>query len=286
MLARMQDKVIVITGASAGIGAALGELCGGRGARVALLARRQPELEAVAARAGAEALPIVADVTRRADLERAVAATLARFGRIDVLVNNAGRGISRKVAELDDADFDEMMLVNVKAVLYAIQAVLPHFRARGSGHIVNVSSMLGRLPMAPIRSAYAAAKHALNGLTANLRVELRASDPGIRVSAVHPGVVATEFGVLALHGGVDSRKLPTAQPVAEVAEVIAGVIAEPRADVYTFAGARELVARYFAADDMAAAEAALAPTVPPTVPPTTTPTVPSTTTFTVPSQWR
>jgi NAD(P)-dependent dehydrogenase (short-subunit alcohol dehydrogenase family) len=117
--------------------------------------------------------------------------------------------------------------------------------------------------MAPIRSAYAMAKHALNGLTANLRVELRATAPGIQVSSVHPGVVATEFGLLARHGGVDSRKLPTAQPVAAVAEVIAGVIAEPRADVYTFPGARELVARYYGADDMAAAEAQIGFTVPP-----------------------
>jgi len=259
----MKDKVIVITGASAGIGAALAELVGGKGARVALLARREPELRAVAARSGADALPIVADVTRRPDLERAIEATLSRFGQIDVLVNNAGRGISRPVAELTDADFDEMMLVNVKSALYAIQAVLPHFRARGRGHIINVSSMLGRLPVAPIRSAYAAAKHALNGLTANLRVELRASHPGIQVSSVHPGVVATEFGVLALHGGVDSRQLPTAQPVAAVAEVIAGVIAEPRADVYTFPGAREMVARYYAAEDMAVVEAQMVMTLPP-----------------------
>jgi len=259
----MKDQVVVITGASAGIGAATAELLASRGARLLLLARRERELGDVAGRCGPNVLAVVGDVTRRADHQRAVDAALARFGGIDVWINNAGRGISRLTSELTDADFDEMMLVNVKSVLYGMQAVLPHFRARGRGHIINISSMLGRMPMAPISSAYPAAKHAVNGLTANLRVELRASHPEINISAVHPGVVATEFGTLALHGGVDSRRLPNAQPVAAVAEVIVGVIAEPRADVYTFPGAREMVARYFAADDMVAAEAQLSLAVPP-----------------------
>jgi len=162
------------------------------------------------------------------------------------------------------ADFDEMMRVNVKSALYGMQVVLPHFKARGSGHIVNVSSMLGRVPFAPFRSAYSAAKHALNALTASLRLELRDAFPGIHVSTVSPGVVATDFGLAALGGGPDSRALAMAQPAAEVAEVIAGIIEAPRADVYTRPGMREMVVRYFAAEDMAAAEAAppFAPTRP------------------------
>ena len=115
-----------------------------------------------------------------------------------------------------------------------MQAVLPHFRERGSGHIINVSSMLGRIPFAPFRSAYIAAKHAHEWAhRPACDMELRASHPGITVSVVHPGVVATEFGVRALHGGVDSRQIPGAQPVDAVADVIVGVIEEPRADVYT-----------------------------------------------------
>jgi NADP-dependent 3-hydroxy acid dehydrogenase YdfG len=248
------DRVVVITGASAGIGAALAQMLGGRGARVVLLARREPELAAVARLSGPEALAVVADVTRREDVERAVQAALARFGRIDVWINNAGRGISRAASQLSDADIDEMMLVNVKSALYGIQAVLPHFRARGQGHIINISSMLGRVPFAHFRSAYSAAKHALNGLSVSLRMELAASDPGIRVSVVHPGIVATEFGVRALHGGVDSRQLPNAQSPEAVAEVIAGVVENPRADVYTAPGAQQMVARYFAAEDMSVIE--------------------------------
>jgi len=250
----MNDKVIVITGASSGIGAALAELVAGRGARVALLARREEELRAVAARCGSEALPIVADVTRRDTVERALEATLARFGHVDVWVNNAGRGITRLVSELTDEDFDEMMLVNAKSALYGMQALLPHFKERGRGHIINVSSMLGRVPTFPARSAYSAAKHALNSLTANLRMELREKYPVIHVTSVHPAVVATEFGVHALHGGPNSRHLPGAQAVEEVAKVIAEVIEKPRADVYTRPGAQQMVVGYFAAEDMGLAE--------------------------------
>jgi NADP-dependent 3-hydroxy acid dehydrogenase YdfG len=250
----MQEQVVVITGASSGIGAALAELLGGKGARVALVARREKELAAVALRSGSQALPVVADVTRRQDVERALQTTLARFGHVDVWVNNAGRGITRLASELTDEDLDDMVRTNVKSVLYGMQAVLPHFRERGRGHIINVSSMLGRLPLAPFRSAYTAAKHAANALTASLRMELATAYPGITVSSVHPGVVATEFGTRALHGGPDSRQFAGAQSAEEVAAVIAGLIERPRADVYTRPGAQRLVAGYYAAEDMAAAE--------------------------------
>jgi NAD(P)-dependent dehydrogenase (short-subunit alcohol dehydrogenase family) len=255
----MQDKVIVITGASAGIGAALAELVAERGAKPVLLARRQAELEAVAARSGPDALPIVADASERSAVERALAQTIERFGHIDVWVNNAGRGISRPVSELTDEDLDEMMRVNLKSALYGMQAVLPGFRARdggrGQGHIINVSSMLGRVPFAVVRSAYSASKHALNSLTANLRMELQGT--GIHVSSVHPGVVATEFGVSALHGGMDSRRFPGAQSAREVAEVIADVIERPRADVYTRPEGQGVIVAYYSAPDMAEIEAKL-----------------------------
>lgn len=245
-----RDAVVVITGASAGIGAELARQLGAQGRRVVLVARRERELNEVAAAAGGSALPVVADVTKRADMQRVVATALERFGQIDVWINNAGRGISRQVSELTDDDLDEMMLVNVKSVLYGVQSVLPHFKERKRGHIINISSMLGRVPLAPFRSAYSASKHALNSLTANLRMELRAEYPQIHVSTVLPGVVATEFGLNARHGGVDSRKLPGGQSPEEVAAVIAGVIETPRADVYTLPMGRAMVARYYSAEDM------------------------------------
>lgn len=249
----MKDKVIVVTGASAGIGAALARAAHARGARPVLLARRERELAEVAASAG-DAPFIACDVTRRADVESALDVAVARMGHVDVWVNNAGRGITRMVSELTDEDVDEMMLVNVKSALYGMQAALRHFRGRGQGQIVNVSSMLGRIPFAPMRSAYAASKHALNALTANLRMELRGALPKVHVTSVHPGVVATDFGKNARHGGPDSRALPGAQSAEEVADVICGAIEAPRADVYTRPGAREMVAAYFAAEDMGKAE--------------------------------
>lgn len=248
----MEKKVVVITGASAGIGAALAELVGRKGGRPVLAARREPELRQVAARSGPEALPVVADVTRREDVQRVLDTALARFGQVDVWVNNAGRGITRLVSELTDEDIDEMMRVNVKSALYGMQAVLPHFQSRGSGHLINVSSMLGRVPSVPFRSAYNAAKHALNALTANLRMELSEQHPGIHVSTVMPGPVATDFGFNALGGGPDSRRIPFAQTAEEVAAVIAELVELPRADVYTRPEFHEQVLAYYASEELGA----------------------------------
>jgi NAD(P)-dependent dehydrogenase (short-subunit alcohol dehydrogenase family) len=246
----MKDRVVVITGASSGIGAHLAETVASRGGKPVLVARRGSELAAVASKCGPNALAVVADVTKRGDVERARDQAIEHFGHVDAWVNNAARAITRKTSELTDADVDEMMLVNVKSALYGIQAVLPHFRQRGKGHIVNVSTMIARVPFAPMRSAYCAAKAALNSLTATLRVELRTSDPGISVSTVLPGVVATDLGLNALHGGPDNRALPNPQKVEEVAAVIADLLEHPRAEVYTRPGAREIVAGYYAAEDM------------------------------------
>ena len=240
----MSSNVVVITGASSGIGAALAERLARDGMQVALVARRAEALAEVVARCGGEALAVVADMTVRTDAERAVSEMLAHFGHIDVWINNVGRGISRPATELTDDDIDDMMRVNVKSALYGMQAVLPHFTSRGRGHLINVSSVLGRRPMTPYRSAYNGAKHFLNALTANVRDDLAAAHPGIAVSLVSPGVVRTEFGLRAVHGGPDSRTLPNSQSAEEVAEVIAGVIASRAPDVYTRAGVKQMVLGY------------------------------------------
>jgi NADP-dependent 3-hydroxy acid dehydrogenase YdfG len=238
--------VVVITGASSGIGAALGELLASRGMSVVLVARRQDALESVAARCGGRALAIVADAGVRSEVRRVVDATLARFNRIDVWVNNAGVGITRMPSELTDEDVDEIMRVNVKSALYGMQEVLPHFKVRGTGHVINISSLLGRVPFATFRSAYCGAKHFLNALTATFRAEVQQTHPNIQVSLVSPGVVRTEFGVNAMHGGPDSRNLPESQSAEEVAEVIAAVIESRQPDVYTRTGARDRIAGYYA----------------------------------------
>jgi short-subunit dehydrogenase len=240
------ERVVVVTGASAGIGAALAGLLASRGHLAGLVARRRDALEAVAATCGTRAHAIVADMSKRDDVRRAVAEAILQFGRIDVWVNNAGVGITRMPSQLTDDDVDAMMRSNVMTALYGMQEVLPHFRSRQAGHIVNVSSMLGRIPFATFRSAYCGAKHFLNALTATFCAELQDSDPGIQVSLVSPGVVRTEFGVNAVHGGPDSRQLPFSQSAEEVASVIVDVIESPRPDVYTRTGSRQRVLDYFA----------------------------------------
>jgi NAD(P)-dependent dehydrogenase (short-subunit alcohol dehydrogenase family) len=242
----VRDKVIVITGASAGIGAALARIAAGRGASVILVARRKDALAEVARACGERALAVPADVTRRDEVRRVISESLARFGRIDVWVNNVGQGITRMPSELTDEDLDQIIRVNVKSALYGMQEVLPHFKERGEGQVINVSSMLGRVPSAVFRSAYNGAKHFLNALTANFREEVQKTHPGIQFSLVSPGVVRTEFGLNALHGGPDSRSLPQSQSAEEAALVIAGVIETRRPDVYTREGAKERIASYYA----------------------------------------
>lgn len=239
--------VVVITGASTGIGAALAARLAPTHSLI-LVARRADALAAVAASLGpgASVVTVRADVTVRAQVEDVVETTLSQFSRLDVWVNNVGQGITRPPSQLTDDDIDEMMRVNVKSALYGMQAVLPHFKLIGRGHVVNVSSMLGRIPMAPFRSAYSAAKHFLNSLTANMRTEVQETHPDIQFSLVSPGVVRTEFGANAVHGGPDSRTLPNSQSAEEVAEVIAGVIADRRADVYTRAGMAAMVGGHYA----------------------------------------
>jgi short-subunit dehydrogenase len=210
-----------------------------------LVARREDALREVAARCGDGAIPMTADVTRRDEVQRVVRESLDRLGYIDVWVNNVGRGISRMPSELRDEDVDDMMRANVKSALYGMQEILPHFRERGRGQIVNVSSVLGRLPLATVRSAYNGAKHFLNALTASFRDELRQSAPGIEVTLVSPGVVRTDFGLNALHGGLDSRELPNSQSADEVAAVIVWAIRTGKPDVYTRVGARQGVIGYF-----------------------------------------
>jgi NADP-dependent 3-hydroxy acid dehydrogenase YdfG len=242
----VSGKVVVITGASAGIGAALAELLANRGASVVLVARREEALREVAARCGGQALPIVADVRQRAQVREVVARAIAHFGHVDVWVNNVGQGITRMPSELTDEDIDDMMRVNVKSAVYGMQEILPHFKSRNAGHVINISSMLGRIPVALYRSAYSASKHFLNALTANFRTEVQQTHPGIQFSIVSPGVVRTDFGKNARHGGPDSRELPGPESAEEVAEVIAGVIESRRPDVYTRKGAQAWVSKTYA----------------------------------------
>jgi short-subunit dehydrogenase len=241
----MRGKIVVITGASGGIGAAVAELLGRRGASVGLVARREDALSAAVTRAGEQAFGIVGDMSRREEVRRVAGEAIRHFGHVDVWLNNVGRGISRVPSELTDDDIDDMMQINVKSALYGMQEILPHFKERGTGHLINISSMLGRIPSATFRSAYSGAKHFLGALTTNFRAEIRETHPGIQVSLVSPGVVFTDFGKNSRHGGPASRAVPGGQEVEEAAAVIVGVIEFPRPDVYTRSGSHDRVVDYF-----------------------------------------
>ena len=238
-------KHVVITGASGGIGAELAAQLARQGHRVALAARREKELHDVAARLGAGAIVVPTDVTRRSDVERLRDRALAAFGHVDVWVNNVGRGITKPVLELTDEELDLMMAVNVKSALYGMQAIVPHFKERGRGHLINVSSLLSRVPFATFRSAYSAAKAALNALTANARVDLARTHPGIHVTLVMPGIVTTQFMRNALGGLPPVPPTGDAQSVEEAAAAIVEAIGQPVAELYTNPKQAAIVQHYF-----------------------------------------
>ena len=197
-----KSQVVVVTGASAGIGASLARELGKRGAKVVLAARRADRLAEAARASGEGHLTVTADVTRREDVARIASAAIDRFGHVDAWVNNAGRGITRTILELTDDDVDAMVRDNVKSVLYGMQVIVPHFKAQKRGHLINVSSMLGRIPFAPIRAAYCAAKAAMGSLTETMRNDLAKDFPDVRVTCFYPGVVHTDFGLNALMADV------------------------------------------------------------------------------------
>jgi NADP-dependent 3-hydroxy acid dehydrogenase YdfG len=257
----MDSRVVVITGASSGIGAALARNLGTKGDRLVLGARREARLRQVAKEAGPGSLAIVTDVTRRKDVERLRDAALREFGHVDVWVNNAGRATGLRVMELTDAEIEAVLDVVLKSVLYGMQAIVPHFQERGQGHLINVSSFLGRVPLVSFRSLYMAAKSGVNVLTANLRTDLKAKYPGIHVSTVMPGIVETEFHEIAkspmtMKAGERVGPLTVETPES-VAAKIASVIEHPVAELYTDPAMPELVRQYY--QDVGAFEARTGP---------------------------
>jgi short-subunit dehydrogenase len=244
------NRVVVVTGASGGIGEAIAIELGRRGDSLVLAARTADALERVAGQIRTPTHIVMADVTRRADVERIRDEAIRVFGRVDVWINNAGKGILRPVLELTGGDLDEMIDVNVKSALYGMQAIAPHFMERGTGHIVNISSFLARVPVATPRSAYSAAKAALNTLTANLRVDLQRTHPGIHVTVVMPGLVSTDFARHALGSTGAMPAGPLGSPMKpqtpeEVATIVADLLDRPVAEVYTNPASRALATRYF-----------------------------------------
>ncbi|MET7931658.1 SDR family oxidoreductase [Streptomyces sp. NPDC005349] len=226
-------KVVAITGASSGIGEATALLLAERGARLVLGSRRSERLEELVARiekAGGEAVQIRTDVTRLDDVRALVGLAGERFGRLDVLISNAGVGTISPLDDLRTAEWDHMVDVNIKGVLHGIGAALPVFRAQGGGHFVTTASTAA-FRVAPAMAVYAGTKIAVRAICEGLRQE---AGPTVRVSTVSPGVIDTDFPeastnerVRAEIAGMRDR---VAIPPSAIARAIAFAIEQP-ADV-------------------------------------------------------
>lgn len=191
-MSEIQNKVVIITGASSGLGEATAKRLAASGAKLMLAARREDrlkELVAAIASSGGTATYLVTDVTDRAQVEALAKETLNTYGRIDVLVNNAGLMPLSPLDQIKVEEWDKMIDVNIKGVLYGIAAVLPMMRQQKSGHIINVSSVAGH-KVFPGSAVYCATKFAVRAISEGLRLE---SNGEIRSTNISPGAVATEL---------------------------------------------------------------------------------------------
>jgi len=229
----VQGKVIVITGASSGIGAATARLLAAHGAKVVLGARRLDRLEALASAitaAGGEAAYARTDVSQRADVAALIQLACERYGKLDVLINNAGIGLISALDELRVEDWEAMIDVNIKGVLYGIAAALPIFRQQEFGHFVNVLSTSG-LRIVPLQSVYAGTKNAVRAISEGLRQE--AGDK-LRVTIISPGFVHTDFADSMTNPEVKAQIIAARDKMAISPDAIARAIAfaiEQPADV-------------------------------------------------------
>ncbi len=226
----VEGKVVVITGASSGLGEATARLLSAQGAHVVLGARRADRIQRLAdeLRAdGRKAIALETDVTRCDQVKRLVDAAVQAFGRVDVMINNAGLMPLSPLERLKIEDWDRMIDVNVKGVLYGIAAALPHMKRQKAGHFINVSSVAGH-KVRPGNAVYAATKHAVLALSEGLRME--AKPYNIRTTVVSPGAVATELPGSVTEPDVAEmvRKLyETAIPVESFARAVAFAISQP-----------------------------------------------------------
>ncbi len=230
---RWKGRVALVTGASAGIGRAVAEQLADAGLKVALTARRAERLEALAARIrerGGEALALPADARDEAALLDVFARIRAEWGGVDVMINNAGLGRMDSLCDGETAAWREMFEVNVLALSICTREAIGDMRARGdAGQIIHISSMAGHRVPGDSGGFYAATKHAVKGLTEALRRELRAADSAIRVCAISPGMVETEFAEVM--GGPDIveeayGRFPCLQPH-DVADAVLFALTRP-----------------------------------------------------------
>jgi short-subunit dehydrogenase len=223
----LRDKVVLVTGASRGIGAAVAVAAAAKGGRVALVARTRSDLDDVLGKLGGRGAVAVADVGDPDALAAAVVSLEAELGPIDVVVANAGIGGYGPFADISFEEMERLVRVNVLGTMYVIRTVLPGMIARRSGHVVTIGSIAGRIG-SPFEAVYAATKFAGVGLTEALAVEVEPY--GVSVSLVNPGVVATDFGEA--RGHPYDRERPKPISAEAVAAAVIDAIEHDRSEVY------------------------------------------------------
>jgi short-subunit dehydrogenase len=235
MVRQIAGKVIIVTGASSGIGKATALALAREGAQLLVVARRKHRLEEIAG-----AVPLALDLSRREEVETMIRVARQRFGRIDVLINNAGFGFFGTVENTPPHVIREIFDLNFEAPLLASQLAIPIMKEQGGGHIINISSVAGRRGL-PLSGIYCATKFALHGLSEALRIELKESK--IDVSIVSPAATQSEFPDHIRHGDVTERFKPMGrvQTAEKVAEDIVRCIRRPRPEVYPYGMSRLLV---------------------------------------------
>lgn len=192
----IESKVIIITGASGGIGEATARLLAKNGAKLVLAARREERLQFIANEIqleGGQAVYRITDVTSAEDMQQLADFTFKQYGRIDVLINNAGKMLNSPLNELKIEEWDQLIDVNIKGVLYGIAAVLPAMREQKSGHVINISSLMGH-KVIPSTAVYSATKYAVRAISEGLRQE-ESTTSRIRTTNISPGMTATDTAI-------------------------------------------------------------------------------------------
>jgi NADP-dependent 3-hydroxy acid dehydrogenase YdfG len=223
-----EGKSVIVTGASSGIGAATAKVLAAAGAKIMLAARREDRLKALAKQIGGEVKWRVTDVTNHADMLALGEDAIKAFGKVDVIVNNAGIMPLSPLANRRVAEWDQMIDVNIKGVLYGIDAVLTHMLERKQGHVINISSVAG-LMTNPTSAVYSGTKHAVKAISEGLRKETAGV---IRVTTIYPGKVNTELGFSikdpAVLAGIGARFNYTGLEGEDIANAVLFAIASPR----------------------------------------------------------
>ena len=230
-MSNITDKVVVITGASSGIGESTAKLLAEKGAKVVLGARRSKRIDTVVqeiSASGGKAIGFATDVTKRVEVEALIQAAVTNFGRVDVLLNNAGIMPIAPIEALKVDEWDRQLDVNIKGLLYGVAAALPHMQKQKSGHIINMASVFGIKMFAPGGTVYCATKAAVRALTEGMRMELHSQN--IRCTIISPGAVASELAESSSEEATRKNLrefMKMAMPASAIARAIAYAIEQP-----------------------------------------------------------